>query len=98
MPPAVLLINLAGDDMTELDSVLKRLTPLMQDCLDNDDLVATPDLTAADVPGWDSLAHVRLMLTIERAFQVKFSAAEISSFKNVGDLANVIVAKCQATA
>lgn len=82
--------------MTELDSVFKRLTPLMQDCLDNDDLVATPELTAADVPGWDSLAHVRLMLSIERAFHIKFSAAEIASFKNVGDLANVILAKSTA--
>ena len=84
--------------MTELESVLKRLTPVLQDCFDNDDIVATPELTAADVPGWDSLAHVRLILVIERAFHVKFSAAEISSFKNVGDLANVILAKSAATA
>jgi acyl carrier protein len=84
--------------MTELDSVFKRLTPLLQDCFDDDDIVATPELTAAEVPGWDSLAHVRLILTIERAFHVKFSAAEISSFKNVGDLANAVLAKCTAAA
>jgi acyl carrier protein len=79
--------------MPQIDSVLSRLTPLMQECFDNDDVVATPELTAADVPGWDSLAHVRFMLTVERIFAVKFSAAEMASFENVGQLASAIAAK-----
>jgi acyl carrier protein len=84
-------------DMGRLDSVLKKLTPLMQDCFDDDDVVATAELTAAEVPGWDSLAHVRFMLIIERSFAIRLSATEISSFKNVGDLASVIAAKASAT-
>jgi acyl carrier protein len=84
--------------MSHPDSVLKKLTPLIQDCFDNDDVVATPELTAAEVSGWDSLAHVRLMLIIEREFAIRFSATEISSFKNVGELATVIAAKTSATA
>ena len=79
--------------MTDTSAVLQKLTPILQDCFDDDDVVATPALTAGDVPGWDSLAHVRLMLTIERAFKIRFSAAEVSSFKNVGDLAEAIAAK-----
>jgi acyl carrier protein len=83
-------------DMSRFDSVLKKLTPLMQDCFNDDDVVAAPELTAAEVPGWDSLAHVRLMLMIERAFAIRLSATEISSFKNVGDLATAIAAKTPA--
>jgi acyl carrier protein len=79
--------------MPQIDSVLSRLTPLMQECFDDDDVVATPELTAADVAGWDSLAHVRFMLTVERAFGVKFSAAEMASFENVGQLAEAIATK-----
>jgi acyl carrier protein len=84
-------------DMSRFDSVLKKLTPLMQDCFDDDDVVATPELSAAEVPGWDSLAHVRFMLIVERAFAIRLSATEISSFKNIGDLATVIAAKTSAT-
>jgi acyl carrier protein len=84
-------------DMSRYDLVLKKLTPLMQDCFDDDDVIAVPELTAADVPGWDSLAHVRLMLMVERAFAIRLSATEISSFKNVGDLASAITAKSPAT-
>jgi acyl carrier protein len=65
----------------------------MRDVFDDDDLVATPTLTAAQVEGWDSLTHVRLMLAVQRAFKVKFAAAELSSFKNVGDLARLIALK-----
>ncbi len=78
-----------------VEDVYGRITAIMQDLFDDDDIVATPELTADDVDAWDSLAHVTLMLSIEREFKVKFSAAEIASFKNVGDLAKAVTAKAQ---
>ena len=56
-------------------------------------IVIRPDLTAKEVDEWDSLNHVRLMLTVERTFGIKFSAAEIGKLKNVGDLVELISAK-----
>ena len=76
-----------------MSETLDRLTTILQDCFDDEDIVATPELSAADVEDWDSLAHVRLMLMIERAFKVRFIAAKISSFKNIGDLEAAIDAK-----
>ncbi|MDR3507355.1 MAG: acyl carrier protein [Caulobacteraceae bacterium] len=76
-----------------MDSIYKRLTEILVDVFDDDDIVATEDLTAEKVNGWDSLAHVRLMIQVERAFSVKFTASEITSFKSVGDLARAIAAK-----
>lgn len=79
-------------------SVLDRLTPLLRDVFDNDDLVATPELTAKAVEGWDSLGNVRLFLEIEKAFAVRFSATEITSLKNVGQLAALIEKKTHRAA
>ena len=76
-----------------MNEIYSRLTPIFQDILDNDDIIATPELTADDVPEWDSLTHVRLVLAVQKAFSVKFSAADVSNLKNVGDLANLIEAK-----
>jgi len=73
--------------------IYPRLTDIMRDLFDDDDLVAHPALTADDVKEWDSLTHLRLMLTVQKAFGVKFSAAEIGKLKNVGDLASLIQAK-----
>ncbi len=75
------------------DAIYSRLTEIFQDVFDEDDLVIAPDMTADDVSGWDSLSHVRLILTVSKAFNIKFSASEVASFKNVGELASAISKK-----
>jgi acyl carrier protein len=80
-----------------MEHIYEALTDILVDNFDDDEIVATPELTAADVSGWDSLAHVRLMLQVEREFGIKFTATEISSFKSVGDLARAIAAKTGST-
>jgi len=82
-----------GEVATPADAIYQRLTEIFRDVFDDDALIATPDLSAARVEGWDSLAHVRLMLTVERSFGVDFAASEISSLQNVGQLADLIASK-----
>jgi acyl carrier protein len=72
------------------DAVLNRLSALIGDLLELDDLTLTMATTAQDVPGWDSLAHVRIVLAAEQAFGARFATAEIASLKTVGDLVNLI--------
>ena len=70
--------------------IYDELTEILRDVFDNDSIVATPDLDASQVPDWDSLGNVRLFLSIEMAFGVRFSAGEISGIDNVGDLVKSI--------
>ena len=70
-----------------------KLSKVLRDIFDDEDLVARPELTARMVNGWDSLGNVRLFVELERVFGVRFSAAEISSLKNVGQLAELIEKK-----
>ena len=56
----------------------QRLSTVLQEVFDDDELEATPDLTASDVEGWDSLKHIRLVLSVEKAFHISFSASEES--------------------
>jgi acyl carrier protein len=56
-------------------------------------LELTDDLTAAEVPGWDSLAHIGLMFSLEAEFGVTFSDNELSLLDNVGGLRKVIAIK-----
>ena len=79
-----------------MDDILSKLTRIIHDVFENYDIVVTPTLTADDVPEWDSLTHVRLILAVQKAFNVKFSAAQIASLKNVGDLLDLIRAKAPA--
>lgn len=54
------------------------------------DLTLTDALTADEVPGWDSISHVRLMVAVEEAFKLKFSASQLAMLENVGDLKQLI--------
>jgi acyl carrier protein len=77
----------------DIEAVYAKLTGVFHDVFDDDEIVLTPQLSATDVDGWDSLKHVRLLLTIERTFKIKFSVSEIGRLKNVGDLATLIESK-----
>jgi acyl carrier protein len=70
--------------------IYTRLTEIFQDIFDEDSINVTPKLSAKDVDGWDSLTHIRLMLTVEKAFKIKLSAPEIGKLENVGDLVALI--------
>ena len=52
----------------------------------DDDVKLTDDTTADDVEGWDSVANVALIFTIEQHFGVQFNDDELAGFANVGDL------------
>jgi len=75
------------------DNVYERLTQIMRDVFDDDDVVATAELSAVDVDEWDSLSNLRLMMSVEKEFGIKFSAAEIGKLKNVGELNVLIISK-----
>ena len=73
--------------------IYSQLTRVFQDVFDDDMIEVTPELMANDVDGWDSLTHIRLVLSGERAFKIKFTTSEIGKLENVGDLAVLIKAK-----
>jgi len=77
----------------EEGEVYQKLNGIFMDVFGDDSLELTPELTADDVDGWDSLTHIRLVVTTEKAFGMKFSAAEVGALKNVGELVQLIRSK-----
>jgi acyl carrier protein len=77
----------------EQGQIYSRLTTIFEDVFDEDSIVVTPELSAKDVDGWDSLTHIRLMLTVEKAFKIKFSTSEVGKLQNVGELVRLIEEK-----
>jgi acyl carrier protein len=73
--------------------VYERLTELFHDVFFRDDIVLKPELTAADVTGWDSLKQVEIILCVEERFDVKLTTKEVDSLRKVGDLASLIMKK-----
>ena len=58
-------------------------------------VVLTPAISAADVPEWDSLTHISLMVAVEKSFGVRFRVGEVENTKHVGDFADLILKRKQ---
>jgi acyl carrier protein len=96
IPNHRIIQELTMTDSTDASSIYATLTDILRDTFDNDDLVAAPAMTAAQVEGWDSMGNVRLFLSIEQEFGVRFNASEISGVKNVSELVALIQQKTGA--
>jgi acyl carrier protein len=58
-------------------------------------VVLTTATSAKDVPEWDSLTHISLMVSVEKAFGVRFRVGEVENTKNVGEFADLILKRKQ---
>jgi acyl carrier protein len=74
-------------------TTLQTLTEVFHEIFENDAITLTPQTTANDVEGWDSLSHSILISAVELKFKIKFSTREILRLKNVGELMQLIDSK-----
>ncbi|MBQ4258321.1 MAG: acyl carrier protein [Clostridia bacterium] len=72
------------------NELYERLNDVFRDVFDDDDIYVTAETTADDIDDWDSLEHITLISAVEREFRMKFKMGEISSMKNVGEMAAII--------
>ena len=69
---------------------IEKLNEIFIEQLENPSIKLTGETTADDIEEWDSLSHIQLVVTIEKAFRIRFTSSEIVGFKNVGELARCI--------
>ena len=74
-------------------TIIQELQPIFQDVLDQPDLNLTAESSALNIEDWDSLAHVNLVVAIEKHYKIKFALGELQELKNVGDMAELIQKK-----
>lgn len=75
------------------EAVLADLNQIFRTVLNNDGISLTRQTTAADVPEWDSLNHVELVLAIEKHFNIRFKFDELQKFKNLSEMCDNISSK-----
>lgn len=73
--------------------IYAELGEIFRDVFLTDDIELRPELSAKDVPGWDSFKQIDIILAVEEKYRIKFNTRELDSLQNVGDLVRVIAAK-----
>lgn len=74
----------------EIKDIIAELFPIFTDILDNENISLDETTTANDIEEWDSLNHIQLVVAIEKHFKMKFTAQEVQSWSNVGQMCQAI--------
>jgi acyl carrier protein len=69
------------------------LTDIFRKVFDRGDMIITPELTAMDVPGWNSFRQIEIIIEIEERYGIRLESEDVDHLENVGDLADVIASK-----
>ena len=77
----------------ERSEILNEIQNILRDVLEDDGIIASEELCAKDVHGWDSLSHVNIIEAIEQRFNVKFTIGEIVVLNNIAGLIDLIQSK-----
>lgn len=60
------------------------LRNIFREVFDDDSMTISAETSRNDIEDWDSVAQVKLVLTIESEFGIRFSTDEVSGIKSVG--------------
>ena len=71
----------------------EQLVDVFRQVFDDETLILTDETTADDIEGWDSVAHINLMFSIEQAFGVQFNGNELAELENIGELKQFLAGK-----
>ncbi len=75
------------------EEIMERLTEVFREVFDDDTISINDGTTANDIDEWDSIEHINLIEAVEKEFSMNFQMREVSSMKNVGEMADIIMSR-----
>jgi|MEHZ01.4.fsa_nt_MEHZ011091739.1_3 acyl carrier protein len=76
--------------MTKREEYKQKAEEIFQEVFDQPELKIFDEMVAQDVPDWDSLNHITLVVSLEEEFNLKFTTKEVMSWKNVGEMLDTL--------
>jgi acyl carrier protein len=81
--------SVVGEPMSRLE-IIEKIRVMLADVIDDDSLQLDESTTPEDVPDWDSVSHMKLMVNLEGELGVRFEVEEITDIATVKDLIDII--------
>ncbi len=77
----------------ERAAILREVTNIFRAVFDDRHIDITLDTTSDDLPAWDSMNHITLVVEAECRFNIQFQTTEIEELTSVRDLVRMIQTK-----
>lgn len=76
--------------MVDRKNTLIKLRRVFREVFDDSQLSISESTSRPDIEDWDSIAHIKLVLTTEEVFGIRFTTDEVASIKSVGQFIDII--------
>ena len=76
-------------------SILLEIKSIIRNVIGDDSIEIELQTVASDVNGWDSLAHITIVISIEQHYSIKFSLTELQNIKEISGLVDLVKSKAK---
>lgn len=66
-----------------LERIIREVFPIQEETIDE-------NWTSDDIPDWDSVGHLNLIMEIEKAFNIKVEVEEMFEIEKLGDIIPIL--------
>jgi acyl carrier protein len=66
-----------------LEKIIRDVFPITEETIDE-------NWTSDDIPDWDSVGHLNLIMEIEKAFGIKIEVEEMFEVEKLGDIIPIL--------
>lgn len=73
--------------------VIKKIEEIVATTVNHHDFTMTDATKPDEILGWDSLSNAMILTSIEQEFGVKFKFSDMIAWKNIGELADIVIKK-----
>ena len=81
---------MSARDEPNAEAILAMVARMARSAFRDPLLELTSETTSDDVPDWDSMNHIALVVEIEVYFDIRFAMVEIEELKSLGELVQAI--------
>jgi acyl carrier protein len=75
------------------EQILQTLLAIVRDVIDDEDIEFGLDTPFSQVPGWDSLNNMHIIVRLEKKTGVEFHQSDFQTITTIGDLVDAVQAK-----
>lgn len=80
-------------DLSDKKLIIETIIDVTRKITGDNEVEINTSTAARDVKGWDSLAHIQIILDLEKKFGIRLRAGEVAKLTCVGDLVDIILIK-----
>jgi len=76
-----------------MDNVLTKVRDAFHEAFGVDAQLISMDTTPNEVPAWDSVGHLQLASSLEKAFGINFDVDDLMEMENVREIVRIVNSK-----